>query len=113
MGLSQDLAKGSTVPIVLSLLNERPMYGYEIVKVVNARTGGRFQWKEGTLYPTLHSLQAGGFVAAEWSPEPADGSPGRKRKYYHITAKGMQELTRRTAEWCQFSAAFNACLMGA
>ncbi|MHC4718466.1 MAG: PadR family transcriptional regulator, partial [Planctomycetota bacterium] len=50
MDFSQDLVRGSIVPIVLALLHERAMYGYEIVKVVNARTNGRLEWKEGTLY---------------------------------------------------------------
>jgi DNA-binding PadR family transcriptional regulator len=41
MELSQDLVRGSIVPIVLSLLNERPMYGYEMVKLVTARSRGK------------------------------------------------------------------------
>ena len=108
MGMSSDLIKGSVVPIVLSLLSDRAMYGYEIVKVVNARTNGLFEWKEGTLYPTLHRLQGARFISAEWSD-----APGRKRKYYHLTAKGKRELAKRAAEWEQFSLAVNACMQGA
>ena len=95
-----------------ALLQERAMYGYEIVKVVNARTGGRLEWKEGTLYPTLHRLQAGRLVSAKWSDAPADEAPGRKRKYYAITGKGRRELSRRKEEWHQFSTAVNAVLLG-
>ena len=80
MEFSQDLIRGSVVPIVLSLLKDRPMYGYEIVKVVNARTGGRLEWKEGTLYPTLHRLQAARLISARWADAPSDEAPGRKRK---------------------------------
>ncbi len=113
MDFSQDLVRGSIVPIVLSLLDERSMYGYEILKVVNARTGGRLEWKEGTLYPTLHSLQGLGYVSAKWAEAPAtNASPGRKRKYYFITRKGRAELARRTKEWTQFSGAVNAVLFG-
>lgn len=111
MPFSQDLTKGSIVPIVLSLVNERAMYGYEIVKVVNARTNGLFQWKEGTLYPTLHRLQAARLVSAEWAEAPKTESAGRRRKYYRITQKGKRELARRTNEWKQFSFAVNACLL--
>jgi len=110
MDFSQDMVRGSIVPIVLALLNERPMYGYEIVKVVNARTGGRLEWREGTLYPTLHSLQGEGLVKASWAE--AGQSPGRLRKYYHITRKGRAELARRSEEWRQFSVAVNAILLG-
>jgi len=111
MDFSQDLVRGSIVPIILALLHERPMYGYQIVKVVNARSGGRLEWKEGSLYPALHSLQANGLVTANWA-EAAEGTPGRQRKYYHITRKGRAELARRGEEWRQFSLAVNAILLG-
>jgi DNA-binding PadR family transcriptional regulator len=112
MDFSQDLVRGSIIPIVLALLNERPMYGYEIVKVVNARTGGRLEWKEGTLYPALHSLQADRLVTARWAEAPGAGAPGRLRKYYSITRRGRAELARRSEEWRQFSFAVNAILLG-
>ncbi len=108
MDFSQDLVRGSITPIVLSMLIERPMYGYEIVKLVNARTNGRLEWKEGTLYPTLHRLQGMGVIEAEWVVP--DG--GRKRKYYNLTRKGRSELKRRVDEWKEFSVAVNACLLG-
>ena len=57
---------GSTVEmIVLSLLAERAMYGYEIIQIVNDRTDGAFTWKEGTLYPLLHRLEVAGGVVTE------------------------------------------------
>jgi DNA-binding PadR family transcriptional regulator len=108
MEFDKEMVKGSTAPIVLKLLQEREMYGYEIVKVVNERTGGRFQWKEGTLYPCLHRLEAGRMLASRWHDAPT----GRKRKYYRITRKGLAELERRTAEWREFSTAVTAVLMG-
>ena len=124
MDFSQDLIRGSVVPIVLALLEERPRYGYEIVKIVNARTNGRFEWKEGTLYPTLHRLEADRLVRSRWRDktgiEPEGGSGGgasggggaKRRKYYAITRRGLGELARRRAEWRQFSEAVNAMLIG-
>jgi DNA-binding PadR family transcriptional regulator len=112
MDFSQDLVRGSIVPIVLSLLKDRPMYGYEMVKLVNARSGGRLEWREGTLYPALHHLEASGLVSSRWQDAPADQAPGRQRKYYSITRKGRGELARRTTEWRQFSLAVNAMLLG-
>src|SRR3982750_1435900 len=92
MEFGQDLVKGSIVPIVLALLRERPMYGYEIVKLVNARSGGRLEWKEGTLYPALHRLESDGLLRSKWAAAPAapakgeagDGESGRQRKYYSV-----------------------------
>jgi len=113
MDLSQDLTKGTFVPIILSLLKERAMYGYEIVKIVNARTRGRLEWKEGTLYPTLHRLEADGLVRSRWQDVPGEQESARRRKYYSITRKGVVELARRAAEWREFSLAVNALVMGA
>ena len=112
MDFSQDLVKGSIVPIVLALLRERPMYGYEMVKQVNARSGGRLEWREGTLYPALHRLEAEGLVKAEWKDaHAAEGGAGaRQRKYYALTRKGRSELHRRLDEWQAFSGAINMVL---
>ena len=108
MEFRNDLVKGSTAPIVLRLLSEREMYGYEIVKVVNGRTNGAFQWKEGTLYPCLHQLEADGLVSSTWREAPT----GKQRKYYRITRTGRAELAKRTEVWREFSTAVNALLMG-
>jgi PadR family transcriptional regulator len=109
MKFDKELTKGSTALIVLQLVQEGETYGYEIVKVVNERTDGRFEWKEGTLYPCLHRMEDAGLLAAHWRDAPT----GKKRKYYRITRKGRTELSRRTAEWHEFSTAVDAVLMGA
>ena len=108
MEFDRELVKGSTVPIVLRLLEEREMYGYEIVKVVNKRTGGRFEWKEGTLYPCLHRLEAQGLVNSRWREAPS----GKMRKYYRVTRKGLAELKARASEWREFARGVNALLFG-
>ena len=110
MNFSQDLIRGSIVPVVLRLLRERPMYGYQMVKEVRDRTGGRFEWKEGTLYPALHRLEGAGLLTAKWQLSPA----GKRRKYYHLTRKGRAALSVKTDELREFSMALNAVgLMGA
>lgn len=106
MGFNGDLVKGSMTPIMLKILSRREMYGYEIVKVVHDRTGGRFEWKEGSLYPCLHRLEAGGLLKSVWRDAPN----GKARKYYRITRRGRAELARRTAEWTRFSHAVNVLL---
>jgi DNA-binding PadR family transcriptional regulator len=108
MEFRSDLVKGSVAPIVLKLLDERERYGYEIVKVVNERTRGAFQWKEGTLYPCLHQLEAEGLLSSVWR----EAESGKQRKYYRLTRKGRAELASRTREWKNFSQAVNALLMG-
>ena len=110
MNFSQDLIRGSITPIVLAMLGDRPMYGYEIVKLVNARTNGRLEWKEGTLYPLLHRLESERLLTAQWRDSPDTAKP---RKYYALTRKGKAELARRSDEWRQFSDAVNTILKNA
>lgn len=106
MSLSLDLVKGSTPMMMLSLLAERPMYGYQVAKAIQERTSGALAFKEGTLYPILHALERDGSVEGGWEISPR----GRRRKYYHLTAKGRRLLSRRAAEWREFSAAMEAVL---
>ena len=106
MEFSQDLVKGTVVPIILKLLSERAMYGYEIIKVVNERTQNAFQWREGTLYPWLHRLESEGLIGSEWTESDA----GRPRKYYRISRRGQALLAAKTAEWTGFTQAVNAIL---
>ena len=113
MDFSPDLVKGSIVPIILNLLKERARYGYELVKLVDARSNGLLQWREGTLYPALHRLEAERLVHAHWEEVAAGPQAGRKRKYYAITRKGLAELERRAAEWRTFSSAVSAIVLEA
>ena len=108
MDFDKELVKGTTVPIVLELIGEREMYGYEIVKVVNERTGGRFEWKEGTLYPCLHRLEADGLLRSRWREAPS----GKGRKYYRVTRRGLAELERRKEQWTEFAHGVNVLLLG-
>ena len=107
MGFNGDLVKGSMTPIMLKILSQREMYGYEIVKVVHDRTGGRFEWKEGSLYPCLHRLEAGDLLKSVWRDAPN----GKARKYYRITRRGRAELAKRTEEWTEFAQGVNAVLL--
>lgn len=106
MAFGNDLVRGTTAPIVLRLLGERPMYGYEIVKLVRERTEGAFEWKEGTLYPCLHKLEADRLLRAAWRKAPS----GKKRKYYRLTRKGRAELAKRVEAWNEFANSVDALL---
>ncbi len=106
MKVNKELLKGSTATLVLSLLNTRPMYGYEIIKVMETKSSGIFSFKEGTLYPILHSLEADSMIEAYWS----DSEEGRKRKYYKITDKGRLYMEEKKEEWSIFSKTVNRVL---
>jgi DNA-binding PadR family transcriptional regulator len=108
MSFDKDLVRSMAEPIVLNLVDERPMYGYEIIKLVNERTDGAFEWKEGTLYPCLHRLESSGLISSQW--ETSDN--GRQRKYYSISRKGKALLKDKVSEWADFSSAVNTLLDG-
>ena len=94
-----DMRTGSTAVMVLRLLAEKPMYGYQIVKELQRRSEGYFDLEQGTLYPALHRLEKDGLVHSQWEVV-ADGP---SRKYYHITDKGQTELEKSARQWSDFS----------
>jgi len=106
MTFDRDLTRSVAEPIVLQLLKERAMYGYEIIKIVNVRSENAFQWKEGTLYPCLHRLEKKKLIESYWEV-PEDG---RKRKYYGLTKAGAKLCNEKVSEWKAFSAVVSSLL---
>ena len=106
MKINKELLKGSTVILVLSLIDREPMYGYQMIQEIEAKSSGVFKFNEGTLYPILHSLEADGMIESYWWGN--DGS--RKRKYYRITNKGNQSLNEKQQEWVTFRSAVDKIL---
>jgi PadR family transcriptional regulator PadR len=103
----KELLKGNTDTLLLSLLTQEAMYGYQIVKEMERRSSGYFQFKEGTLYPALHRLEEAKLVEGRWE----EMNMGTPRRYYHITAKGERVLSERTSEWKRFATAVNAIMV--
>ena len=103
MAQRRDLMKGNIDSLLLCLLVQRRMYGYQIIKELEERSLGYFKFKEGTLYPALHRLEAAGLIQGKWQVLPT----GRQRKYYHITDKGYSALVEERAQWQDFLAAMS------
>lgn len=106
MKIEKSLMSGSTPMLILSLLRERDMYGYEMVTQLQKRSDDTFRLKEGTLYPILHTMEKNGWVRAYTSQTPS----GRERKYYRLTAEGRVQLQLKETEWKVFSEKINAVL---
>jgi PadR family transcriptional regulator PadR len=94
----RDFFKSSSYSLLLKLLEEQPMYGYQIVKELETRSQGYFKFKEGTLYPALHRLEKSGLISGNWEML----ANGRQRRYYRITAKGQAKLTAEKTQWLDF-----------
>jgi len=96
-----ELIKGNIDSLLLCLLTQRQMYGYQIIRELEGRSQGYFKFKEGTLYPALHRLEATGLIQGKWHMLPSN----RQRKYYQITDKGYSALVKKRAQWLDFLAA--------
>ena len=106
MNYGRELLKGNTDSLLLCLISRRPTYGYQIVKELEKRSNGYFQFKEGTLYPALHRLERDNLISGKWQILPN----GQQRRYYYITERGQQVLANRLATWQDFSSAVKAVM---
>ena len=103
-----DMRTGSTAVMILRLLADEPMYGYQMVKELQTRSEGYFEIEQGTLYPALHRLERDGMVRSQWQIL-GEGPP---RKYYHITEAGHAALHEGAAQWINFSQSLLKLLNG-
>lgn len=106
MSVNKELTKGSTSILILSLLQRKEMYGYEMINEIDLKSSGIFSFKEGTLYPILHGLESDGIIESYWE----EGETKRKRKYYRITNKGLGYLKDKKEEWNIFKNAVDTVI---
>ncbi|MBR3840101.1 MAG: PadR family transcriptional regulator [Erysipelotrichales bacterium] len=105
MAVDKGYMSGSSQLLVLSVLKEKPCYGYELIKTLKNQSNNVFDMQEGTLYPILHKLENEGLVCSS-KQEVA----GRTRKVYSVTDKGLKVLEKEKEEWKEFSSAVNQVL---
>jgi DNA-binding PadR family transcriptional regulator len=104
----QQLLKGLIDPIILSVVDRLPMYGYQIVKELERITGGYLKLKSGTIYPSLTRLQKNGLVVSRWKQV----TRRRGRRYYQTTEKGHEFLASRSVEWQHFCTVVSRLMQG-
>lgn len=100
MAVDKSLISGSTAMLLLRLLSEKDMYGYEMIETLRTRSENVFELKAGTLYPLLHQMEGKALLT---SYEEEAG--GKARKYYSITKEGRKQLVQKEAEWKTYSGA--------
>lgn len=103
---NKELKRGTLEMILLHLISERQMYGYELVSSLEKRGGSLFRIKEGTLYPILYRLEKAGYMESRWETLER----GVPRKYYRLTAAGRKYMQARLDEWREFTAAIDLLL---
>ena len=108
MKIDKGLMAGSGTMLVLTLLESRDMYGYQMIEELARRSNDVFQMQEGTLYPILHALEKGKYLSSYEQQAPT----GRMRKYYKLTRKGRELLSEKKEEWERFHQGVEAVLSG-
>jgi PadR family transcriptional regulator, regulatory protein PadR len=93
--------------LILRLLEEQEMYGYEIVQAIRTRTGAVIAVGEGVVYPVLHALEQAGALKSR--RRTVDG---RSRIYYAVTRAGSQRLAKLAGQWRTLAAAIQTTLAG-
>ena len=91
----KELNAGIVALVLLATLADakEPQYGYQIAKQLERE--GTAIMKQGTLYPVLRSLCAGGFLDSQVEPSVS----GPPRRYYHITEAGRNVLAQWKSAW--------------
>ena len=108
MTIEKSLTSGSMTMLILKLLSEKDMYGYEMIDTLRKRSQNVFELKAGTLYPLLHGLEEKGLLTV-YEQE----YQGKIRKYYHVTKEGLKLLERKVEEWNAYTdAVSNVLAMG-
>jgi PadR family transcriptional regulator, regulatory protein PadR len=95
----QNLTRICNEMLILTVLGEGKLHGYELALNVETRSSGFFTFKHGTLYPILHKLESDGLIKGTWKKEKTQ----RKRKYYTLTPRGRRRIIQLRLEWIEFN----------
>lgn len=108
MEINKEILKGYIDTIILCMLNQRDMYGYELSKCVKEESKHAFELKEGTLYLALKRLETNELAESYWD----ESFEGGRRKYYRLTGTGKSFLYAKKDEWTFFKSIMDHFLIG-
>jgi PadR family transcriptional regulator PadR len=94
----REWKKGGAELLILSLLEQQARHGYDLCKLIEARSAGALRFHVTTLYPLLYRLEDRGLVQGRWVEKPNQ----RRRRYYSLTAEGRKVLARQRRSWLSF-----------
>lgn len=93
--------KGSADLLILALVDEEALHGYEIARRIEMRSHGALSFTLASLYETLYRLEERGLIRGRWVERPGQ----RRRRCYRITEQGRKILATRREDWARFIAA--------
>ena len=101
-----ELKKGSAETLILALLEEGAAHGYELAKLIDARTGGRLSFHVANVYASLYRLEHAGLIVGRWVEKAGQ----RRRRFYRLTPAGRRDLDSRRRNWRDFVGAVDIVL---
>lgn len=99
----REWKKGSAELLILSLLEQQARHGYDICKLIEARSHGALRFHVTTLYPLLYRLEHRGLVQGRWMEKPTQ----RRRRYYSLTREGRKVVAQQQRSWQDFVTAIS------
>lgn len=99
--LKRELKKGATPLLILSLLEHEPQHGYELSKLIEARSGGVVRVHAASLYPLLYRMERDGWIQGKW----VEREGRRRRRFYRLTPAGVRQLQVQRHTWKEFAQA--------
>lgn len=104
----RELKRGSAELLILTVLEPRPRHGYELNKLIGARSGGQLTFHIDSLYPLLYRLEERGWIKGSWVERPGE----RRRRFYKVTAEGRRVLVAQRKTWTAFVEAMQRVVGG-
>jgi PadR family transcriptional regulator PadR len=101
--LDRELKKGSAELLILSLLEAQPRHGYDLSKLIEARSGGVLTFRVASLFPLLYRLEKRGWIQGRWIEKAGQ----RRRRYYKLTTTGANVLASQRDTWKEFAQAIS------
>jgi PadR family transcriptional regulator PadR len=98
---ARELKKGSAELLILALVEDRPRHGYDIAKLIEARSEGTLRFNVASLYPLLYRLEKREWIEGSWTEKAGQ----RRRRLYRLTAEGRKVLAAQRGGWKVFARA--------
>jgi PadR family transcriptional regulator, regulatory protein PadR len=103
---STNLLQGTLDLLVLKSLSTGELHGLGVARRIEQITGGTFQVKPGSLFPSLHRMEEAGWLKSFWG----ESENNRRAKYYRLTKAGERQLGVEAKEWGKIVAAMASAL---
>src|SRR5262249_15395443 len=101
--LDKEVKRSSTEMLILALVEDRPRHGYEIAKLIEARSDGVLRFQVASLYPLLYRLEKRGLIKGAWVEKAGQ----RRRRFYKLMPEGKKALNEQRRTWADFFAALD------